>query len=413
MRILYVADASSPIALNWISYFVGKGHEVHVVSTDPRATGDPQFASFRVVATGLNKVKGVGAGSGRSGPKAIVAGLARKLMVAVRQKLPTSKVIELSAAAVERDLPNLGERLSEIVREIQPDLIHAMRIPNEGIFAASATRSCPLLVSIWGNDFTLYASSSPRYRRLIRAALSNIDALHSDCHRDARLAKEEGFDPSRRIDVLPGSGGVQRGLFRPGATDRELLKKQGVDPESDVLIINARGWRTYVRNDILFQAMPQVVRKHPKVKLLCVGMQGSPQPEEWVNKYKLQENVKLLGKFPREQMASLFGSCLISVSPSEHDGTPNTLLEAMACGAFPVAGNIESVREWITDGDNGLLCAPDSVDAVASALCRALEDEDLRRSALQKNQQIVGERADYAINMARAEQLYADLIGQT
>ena len=49
-------------------------------------------------------------------------------------------------------------------------------------------------------------------------------------------------------------------------------------------------------------------------------------------------------------MAAVFQGARVAVSPSTHDGTPNTLLEAMSCGSFPVAGDIESLREWIEPG---------------------------------------------------------------
>lgn len=54
-------------------------------------------------------------------------------------------------------------------------------------------------------------------------------------------------------------------------------------------------------------------------------------------------------------MAELFRLSSVAVSPSLHDGTPNTLLEAMDCGCIIVTGDIESVREWINDGENGSL----------------------------------------------------------
>jgi glycosyltransferase involved in cell wall biosynthesis len=109
-------------------------------------------------------------------------------------------------------------------------------------------------------------------------------------------------------------------------------------------------------------------------------------------------------------MAELFRLAHISVSPSLHDGTPNTLLEAMACGSFPVAGDIESVREWITDGVNGLLCDVTSPDSLGRAITRALQDSSLRSEAKEHNLKLVGERADYDTVMPQAEELYRRLV---
>jgi len=96
----------------------------------------------------------------------------------------------------------------------------------------------------------------------------------------------------------------------------------------------------------------------------------------------------------------------VAVSPSNHDGTPNTLLEAMACGAFPVAGDIESVREWIRDGENGLLCDPNDATTLAHTLVKALQAPLLRERAAVTNQRIILERAEYHGGMRRAEGFY-------
>ncbi len=93
-------------------------------------------------------------------------------------------------------------------------------------------------------------------------------------------------------------------------------------------------------------------------------------------------------------MAQLFRRAMVAVSPSEHDGTPNTLLEAMACGCFPVAGDIESVREWLVDGENALLVNPADPQVLAAAIIRALDDAGLRRSR-ETQQTLVAERAEH------------------
>ncbi len=75
----------------------------------------------------------------------------------------------------------------------------------------------------------------------------------------------------------------------------------------------------------------------------------------WVQELGVAAQVELLPKQTRAQMADLFRRRAVVVSPTTHDGTPNTLLEAMACGCLPVVGDLESLREWITPGVNGLL----------------------------------------------------------
>src|SRR6185295_10078203 len=89
---------------------------------------------------------------------------------------------------------------------------------------------------------------------------------------------------------------------------------------------------------------------------------------------------------------------------------PNSLIESMACGCLPVAGDIESVREWIVDGENGLLCDPRDSDSVAKAIVRGLTDVELRDRSREINTRLVDERADYDKVMIEAEQFYVRVI---
>ena len=72
-------------------------------------------------------------------------------------------------------------------------------------------------------------------------------------------------------------------------------------------------------------------------------------------------------------MFSLFRRAEVSVSITDQDGTPNSLLEAMAAGAVPVCSDLPSIREWIEHGSNGFLAAFDDPQAVANALRLALD----------------------------------------
>ena len=84
----------------------------------------------------------------------------------------------------------------------------------------------------------------------------------------------------------------------------------------------------------------------------------------------------------------------------------------MSCGTFPVAGNIESVREWITPGENGLLFDQSDPDALASALIEALTSDALRSCAVPLNQKLIADRADYGVSMHKADAFYKQLIAQ-
>lgn len=383
MRLLFVADGRSPIAFNWMAYFLEAGDEVHLVSLYPCQT-DLKFASVRwlhVPFLGSELAVQIAPGS------------------FLRQIFPAQWRTKFRQHLVPLGLSRTARELRQWIERLQPDLVHAMRIPYEGMIAALANPACPLLISVWGNDLTLHVAANPFIRRLTRQTLTRAGALHCDCFRDQRLALQWGFAPHKPSIVLPGAGGVQRDLFYP----KENIHRQPI-------VVNPRGLRAYVRNDTFFGAIPLVRRVMPEVRFVCPAMQGEAEAERWVQREKVADAVELLPRLRRAEMAVLFQKAMVTVSITEHDGTPNTLLEAMACGSFPIAGDLESLREWITPGVNGDLVSPNDHQGLAAAILHALEDEQLRQKAQEINQELIDRRADYTKVMLQARAFYRSLI---
>jgi glycosyltransferase involved in cell wall biosynthesis len=120
--------------------------------------------------------------------------------------------------------------------------------------------------------------------------------------------------------------------------------------------------------------------------------------------------VELLPLIPHAEMGDIFRSAQIVVSPAIHDGTSNSLIEGMACGCFPVAGDLESIREWIMHGQNGLLVNPNDPRSIADAILLGLEREDLRHDAAGLNTKIISARAEYGANMGKVLEWYEAVI---
>jgi glycosyltransferase involved in cell wall biosynthesis len=388
MRILFVVDGRSPTALNWIAYFVDQGAEVHLVSTFPCAP-DLKLAGLHFVPVAFSEAAGVLAGG---------TGVQKPGRSGLRKWLPVGLRTALRQRFGPLTLSRSARRLSEIITTVRPDLVHAMRIPYEGMLAALANPPAPFLVSVWGNDFTLHAPSTPQMGRYTRQTLLRADALHADCRRDIRLAREWGFPPDRPDTVLPGGGGIHLDQFYPPEA-----------PPAQPVAINPRGFRAYVRNDVFFQAIPLVLAQIPQARFLCPAMAGESRAQAWAAELGIGEQVKLLPTQTRSQMAELFRQAQVVVSPSTHDGTPNTLLEAMACGCFPVAGDLESLREWITPGENGLLVDPGDPGALAGAILLAFNQPELRQSIALHNRRMVSERAEYGQVMRSADIFYRSI----
>lgn len=394
-----------------MKYFIDRGHDVQIISTYA-CTGDlmpgAKIYEVPIAFSQFAKVGHDGAIGSANQPSLLKRGLA-SLRTGKMSHAITSARNWLSPIELNRHV----ERVRDLIARISPDIVSAMRIPFEGMLAMKSTPDrIPLLISVWGNDFTLFANQNPLMADLTRQTMIRADALHCDCRRDLQMAlRDWGFRPEKMATVLPGSGGIHASLFHPGAPAVSARSELAI-PDGTPVVINPRGFRSYVRNDLFFQAMPKILRRHPKAIFVCIGMQSNPVAEKWANEAGVKESVRLLPVVPRQEMGELFRLASVAVSPSLHDGTPNTLLETMACGCFPVAGDLDSVREWITDGVNGLLCDATDPDSLARAVIRALDDEKLREGAREINLRLIAERAEYDNVMRRAEEFYRNVIRQ-
>jgi glycosyltransferase involved in cell wall biosynthesis len=411
MRILFVADFRSPIARGWIQQVAGTGQDVMVVSTYPFTSEQGPEIPAKVVDITLARLWNhrVASGNhlGHDGAVSRSAALLNRI-----RNAPASRrwALSIKELAFHSFLPGNLRDIRAIMRKFQPDLVHALRIPFEGIVAARAIADdkTPFVVSIWGNDLTLIAAERAALGRDTRSVLQRADALITDCDRDLRLAKEWGFSHGRPTAVVPTSGGIDVSTFFPGPASQSLVTRLHL-PTGSQVIVNPRGFREYVCQEAFFRAVPAVIERIPNLVVIAIGLQGFPSIRRLVERLGIAQHVRLLPALPHRAVGDVFRLASVSVSPSLHDGTPNSLLEAMATGCLPVAGDIESIREWINDGYNGLLCDPRNPASQADAIIHALSDEGLRAQARAHNFHLVRTRAERSAVMSVAGDLYREI----
>jgi glycosyl transferase family 1/glycosyl transferase family 4 len=305
-----------------------------------------------------------------------------------------------------------SRRLKRAIARTRPDIIHALRIPCEAMEAAAACpQDIPLAVSIWGNDLTLQASINRLIARATRRVLMETNLLFADCQRDIDLAKNWGLQVRTATSVLPGGGGID--LARVAKAKRvSALRLEDLEWVNHRLIVNPRGCREYVRNDILLEAL-SLLRSEidSDVRIVFVDAAHDEGLRRRIENHSLSEKIIVTEKLAPTRILSLFCRTEISVSITEHDGTPNSLLEAMAAGAIPVCGDIPSIREWIVHGTNGFLAPSDNPRAVADALLNSLQLSDVERSVMRaENCKIIATRAERNLTGMQAAEKYRELV---
>ncbi len=334
--------------------------------------------------------------------RSLVSSTPRRLKMAQRLRRTLCPVLALIK----------GYRLRRSVKRASVDVVHALRIPYEAMTAlAACPREVPLTVSIWGNDITLHASTNRITGRATRRVLARADMLFADCERDIELAQRWGFRPGLSTAVLPGGGGIRLDRL---AEVRDAPKSPLADfaEPNHRLIVNARGCREYVCNDILLGALSLLAAElDPSVRIVFVDAAHDKVLCQSVKNHPLASQIVVTGKYLPNNMFSMFGRAEIYVSITAHDGTPNSLLESMAAGAIPVCSDLPSIREWISHESNGFLAAFYDVREVADALRSALNLLDADRNTIRaKNARIIAARAEQGYTGRHAADKYRELV---
>jgi glycosyltransferase involved in cell wall biosynthesis len=130
-----------------------------------------------------------------------------------------------------------------------------------------------------------------------------------------------------------------------------------------------------------------------------------------VERYELRDHVRFLGRVDNQRLPDILCSADIFVSTSRSDGTNVSLLEAMACGAFPMVTRIEGNEQWIKDGENGCMVPLDDPEYLANKMGEVSQNFELRRKAARINRQIVESRADVIKNVKIYGREYKGLAG--
>jgi glycosyltransferase involved in cell wall biosynthesis len=166
-------------------------------------------------------------------------------------------------------------------------------------------------------------------------------------------------------------------LFHPAPSEAIARVKEKYRLADDYLLsvgtLHPR--KNYVRLIRAFTALP------PKYQLVVVGRKGWLFDEIFgtVQELGLGECVKFLDYVAAEELPALYSGARVFVFPSLHEGFGFPILEAQLCETPVVCSNTSSLPE--VAGDAAEFFDPREVEAMSSALTRALND-DARRAEL-------------------------------
>ena len=308
------------------------------------------------------------------------------------------------ARARLRDAPRLLAGLRNVIRNVEPDLIHAGPIQTSA-FLAALSGFRPLVSMSWGSDLLRDAGHSAAYRWATRYTLSNSDALIVDCDPVRQKALEFGI-PEPKIVSFPW--GVDLDHFSPANARPALFDREAQDGhERSFTLLSTRGWEPNYGVDVIARAFVQAARQRPELRLIMLG--GGSQAgllHEIFTRGGIQEQVLLPGQVSQEDLPRYYRASDLYVSASHSDGTSISLLEAMASGTPCLVSDIPGNREWIEPEVQGWWFPDGDAGALAHSVLAALQARDRLAEMGRAARRTAEQRADWDENFRKLLQAY-------
>ncbi len=215
-----------------------------------------------------------------------------------------------------------------------------------------------------------------QYRRALKHAQGVLFQNPDD--RNTFLAL--GLVPPEKIHMIPGSG-VDLERFTPLPL-----------PQQPVFLLVARLLKDKGIREYLLAAR-EVKRTLPQCRFLLVGpFDSNPTaltPQE-LRPFQEEGTVEYWGE--QEDVRPALAQASVFVLPSYHEGTPMSVLEAMACGRPVITTNAPGCRETVVPEKNGLLVPPRKVSPLQKAMETLAQDPERRQRMGQESLRLARER---------------------
>ncbi len=291
----------------------------------------------------------------------------------------------------------IAEHLTKIIHEINPDVIHSFEMQSCSYPILKTLNKFPKIkwiYSCWGSDLYYYQNLKDHNLK-IKAVLKRVNYLQTDCERDINIAKNLGFK-GKNLEVIPGGTGFELEKLEP--LRRKISQRN---------IILVKGYEhNFGRALIVVKALQSIQNELSNYKVVVFG--AHKKVIDYIKINNLSFGVLHKDKLNHEQVIELMGKSLIYIGNSISDGMPNTLLEAIVMGAFPIQSNPGGVSQEIIENNyNGLLIDnPENILEITKLILYTLNGGIDFEKVKEINMIIAKKRLDYSINQEKVKRIY-------
>ena len=300
-----------------------------------------------------------------------------------RLKFPGRYYVKLRFPTINKIINVFNERsfadfFKYVIKNVQPDVVHSFTMHLGCLPILQVMLRFPntkWIYSSWGSDLFFY-KNDPQLKADIKKVLKRIDYMFSDCHRDFKTAKDLGFK-GQSLGVFPGRGGFdfeKVGSYYTPLEERKLILIKGYQGK-------------HGRCLTVIKALEKIYPDLLGYEIVLFGVNKEIRSFLEASFIKQRGRYKLLGNISHKEVMKLMGKATIYIGNSRSDGIPNTLLEAIVMGAYPIQSNPgNATSELIFHGYNGhLINDCEDSEEIKNHILEAIKNKNKLKKAVMFN----------------------------
>jgi glycosyltransferase involved in cell wall biosynthesis len=235
-------------------------------------------------------------------------------------------------------------KIRKVIKEFRPDIIHAHYATSYGLIGAILSKEIPFMLTCHGSDALITPKKNFLYNLAFRFTVKKAKRVTVVSMNILDNIFKMGIRHNNIVNIY---NSVDTSIF--------FLEK---DHSSRISysFVSSRNFEQIYNHEYFVNIFNRISKAYPESSIKYAG-NGSEleKVQSLVSELDLNQKVEFSGFIHQVELAKLYNNSIFYVSASLSDGSSAALLDAMSCGCIPIVSDIPANREFIVHKINGIL----------------------------------------------------------
>lgn len=297
--------------------------------------------------------------------------------------------------------PKHVSRLKKIIREFQPDILHAHYATSYGLIGALSDFH-PFVISAWGTDVMKFPDKNFIAKSILHYNFRKADLI---CATSYTIENYIGQVIKKPVVVIPF--GIDVNEFSP-------KKVTSVFQDTDFVIGSIKPLESIYNISVMIKAFAILNGKYKNLKLLIIGEgTAKEQLQKECEELNITKDVKFTGRIPHSEISRYYNMLNVLVNISEYESFGVSVVEAMACEKPVIVTNVGGLKEIVSSDAVGLKVEIGNVEQTVNAIEKLLTDKKLYSEIALNARQYVVKKYNWKDNLQQMIDEYNKLLKQS